>query len=188
MAFGKYGVVRNNWYKLTLGLVKGPVTWFPDIDNPGPGDPDPDDSYRWLLPGIWESPWRSHRGLSGKRDRYLVIEKLDYKISTYEHGKVISGLEPKDRKRAGVLVSWSCDVMKEDTDNVACTWNLSIIIIWNMSTRSIRGSTRLTYSCLILMSVFFYETCPAGRTRRGKQMLLADNLPVGHYKILTVEV
>ncbi len=29
---------------------------------------------------------------------------------------------------------------------------------------------------------------PGGKeTRRGKQMLLADNLPVGHYKILTVE-
>ncbi len=42
----------------------------------------------------------NHRGgrtvdYLGKRDRYLVIEKLDYKISTYEHGKVISGLGPK---------------------------------------------------------------------------------------------
>ena len=41
----------------------------------------------------------------GKRDRHLMIENLDYKISTYEHGKVISGLEPKDRYRVGVLVS-----------------------------------------------------------------------------------
>lgn len=44
MAFAKYGVVRNNWYKLTLGSVKGLGTpWYPDIDNPGPGDPDPKD-------------------------------------------------------------------------------------------------------------------------------------------------
>lgn len=44
MAFGKYGVVRNNWYKLTLGSVKGAGTpWFPDVDKPGPGDPDPGD-------------------------------------------------------------------------------------------------------------------------------------------------
>ncbi len=44
MAFGKYGVVRNNWYRLTLNSVNGPGTpWFPDIDHPGPGDPDPTD-------------------------------------------------------------------------------------------------------------------------------------------------
>ncbi|WP_065219771.1 MULTISPECIES: Mfa1 family fimbria major subunit [Butyricimonas] len=44
MDFGKYGVVRNNWYKLTLGSVNGAGTpWYPDIDNPGPGDPDPTD-------------------------------------------------------------------------------------------------------------------------------------------------
>ena len=42
--FGKYGVVRNNWYALTLGSVDGPGTrWYPDIDEPGPGDPDPED-------------------------------------------------------------------------------------------------------------------------------------------------
>lgn len=44
MAFGKYGVVRNNWYSLTLGEVKGAGTpWYPDINNPGPGDPNPKD-------------------------------------------------------------------------------------------------------------------------------------------------
>ncbi len=44
MAFGKYGVVRNNWYSLTLESVAGPGTpWYPDIENPGPGDPDPVD-------------------------------------------------------------------------------------------------------------------------------------------------
>uniref|UniRef100_S0DGS1 Fimbrial subunit protein C-terminal domain-containing protein n=2 Tax=termite gut metagenome TaxID=433724 RepID=S0DGS1_9ZZZZ len=43
MAFGKYGVVRNNWYNLTLNNVSGPGTpWYPDINNPGPGDPDPE--------------------------------------------------------------------------------------------------------------------------------------------------
>lgn len=44
MAFGKYGVVRNNWYNLTLNSVSGPGTpWYPEINNPGPGDPDPND-------------------------------------------------------------------------------------------------------------------------------------------------
>lgn len=44
MEFGKYGVVRNNWYSLTLGAVTGPGTpWFPDPNNPGDGDPDPKD-------------------------------------------------------------------------------------------------------------------------------------------------
>ena len=44
MDFGKYGVVRNNWYSLTLGSVNGPGTpWYPDPNNPGPGDPDPED-------------------------------------------------------------------------------------------------------------------------------------------------
>ncbi|MCD8262539.1 MAG: Mfa1 family fimbria major subunit [Bacteroides sp.] len=44
MAFGKYGIVRNNWYELTLGKVSGAGTpWYPDINNPGPGDPDPVD-------------------------------------------------------------------------------------------------------------------------------------------------
>ena len=62
MALGKYGVVRNNWYKLTLGLVKGPGTpWFPDIDNPGPGDPDPDDpidtSTGYLGITVEVAPW-----------------------------------------------------------------------------------------------------------------------------------
>ena len=50
-----------------------------------------------------------------------VIEKLDYKISTYEHGKVISGLEPKDRKRAGVLVSV---VMRRDEGRYGQLWRV----------------------------------------------------------------
>jgi hypothetical protein len=44
MALGKYGVVRNNWYDLTLTSVKGPGTpWYPEVENPGPGDPKPQD-------------------------------------------------------------------------------------------------------------------------------------------------
>ena len=44
MDFGKYGIVRNNWYSITLGSVKGAGTpWYPSIDEPGPGDPDPED-------------------------------------------------------------------------------------------------------------------------------------------------
>jgi len=43
-ALAKYGVVRNNWYDLTLNSVKGPGTpWYPESTNPGPGDPDPKD-------------------------------------------------------------------------------------------------------------------------------------------------
>lgn len=58
----------------------------------------------------------------GKRDRYLVIEKLDYyKISTYEHGEVISGVEPKDRYRAGVLVSV---VMRRDEGRYGQLWRV----------------------------------------------------------------
>lgn len=41
MAFAKYGVVRNNLYRLTLNLVSGPGTpWYPDLND---GDPDPQD-------------------------------------------------------------------------------------------------------------------------------------------------
>lgn len=41
MALGKYGVVRNNFYELSLNKVKGSGTpWYPAV-NPDP-DPDPD--------------------------------------------------------------------------------------------------------------------------------------------------
>ena len=44
MLYAKYGVVRNNWYNLTLNTVSGQGTpWYPDVDRPGPGDPDPKD-------------------------------------------------------------------------------------------------------------------------------------------------
>ena len=40
MYFGKYGVVRNNWYNLTLNKVNGSGTpWYP---GGGPEDPDPE--------------------------------------------------------------------------------------------------------------------------------------------------
>jgi hypothetical protein len=43
-AYTKYGVVRNNWYSLTLNKVNGPGTpWYPELPDPGPGDPKPDD-------------------------------------------------------------------------------------------------------------------------------------------------
>ncbi|MCD7901967.1 MAG: Mfa1 family fimbria major subunit [Bacteroides sp.] len=44
MVFSKYGVVRNNWYNLTVNSVSNPGTpWYPDIKKPGDGDPDPED-------------------------------------------------------------------------------------------------------------------------------------------------
>lgn len=62
MAFGKYGVVRNNWYELTVNSVKKPGTpWYPDIVNPGPGDPDPkdpiDEMEGYLGVTVKVSPW-----------------------------------------------------------------------------------------------------------------------------------
>lgn len=62
MAFGKYGVVRNNWYSMTLTSVAGAGTpWYPDINNPGPGDPDPtdpiDESVGYLGVEIDVAPW-----------------------------------------------------------------------------------------------------------------------------------
>lgn len=60
--FGKYGVVRNNYYALTLNKVNGPGTpWYPDINNPGPGDPDPKDpidkSAGYLGVNVEIGPW-----------------------------------------------------------------------------------------------------------------------------------
>ena len=62
MDFGKYGVVRNNWYLLTLGIVYGAGTpWYPDPNNPGPGDPDPEDpideSAGYLGITVKTAPW-----------------------------------------------------------------------------------------------------------------------------------
>jgi hypothetical protein len=62
MEFGKYGVVRNNWYNLTLNSVSGPGTpWYPDIVNPGDGDPDPydpiDEGEGYLGITVSAQPW-----------------------------------------------------------------------------------------------------------------------------------
>lgn len=62
MAFGKYGVVRNNWYSLTLNSVSGPGSpWYPEANNPGPGDPEPtdpiDESAGHLGITVSAAPW-----------------------------------------------------------------------------------------------------------------------------------
>lgn len=59
MYFGKYGVVRNNWYNLTLNKVNGAGTpWYP---GDGPEDPDPekpiDEKPGFLAFDIEIAPW-----------------------------------------------------------------------------------------------------------------------------------
>lgn len=61
MALGKYGVVRNNWYTLTINSVKQPGSpWLPDTTNPtDPKDPgeDDDDKEAYLSVEITVNPW-----------------------------------------------------------------------------------------------------------------------------------
>ena len=61
MALGKYGVVRNNWYTLTINSVKQPGTpWLLDTTNPtDPKDPgeDDDDKEAYLSVEITVNPW-----------------------------------------------------------------------------------------------------------------------------------
>ncbi|WP_302828085.1 Mfa1 family fimbria major subunit [Bacteroides finegoldii] len=61
MAHGKYGVVRNNWYTLTINSVKQPGSpWLPDTTNPtDPKDPgeDDDDKEAYLSVEITVNPW-----------------------------------------------------------------------------------------------------------------------------------
>ena len=61
MAHGKYGVVRNNWYTLTINSVKQPGSpWLPDTTNPtDPKDPgeDNDDKEAYLSVEITVNPW-----------------------------------------------------------------------------------------------------------------------------------
>ena len=61
MAHGKYGVVRNNWYTLTINSVKQPGTpWLLDTTNPtDPKDPgeDDDDKEAYLSVEITVNPW-----------------------------------------------------------------------------------------------------------------------------------
>jgi len=61
MAHGKYGVVRNNWYTLTINSVKQPGTpWLPDKTDPTdpekPGEDD-DDKEAYLSVNITVNPW-----------------------------------------------------------------------------------------------------------------------------------
>ena len=61
MAHGKYGVVRNNWYTLTINSVKQPGTpWIPDTtnstDKKDPGEDD-DDKEAYLSVEITVNPW-----------------------------------------------------------------------------------------------------------------------------------
>lgn len=60
MALGKYGVVRNNWYTLTINSVKQPGTpWIPDTTDPTdpekPGEND-DDAEAYLSVSITVNP------------------------------------------------------------------------------------------------------------------------------------
>lgn len=61
MELGKYGVVRNNWYTLTINSVKQPGTpWIPDPTNPiKPSDPgeDNDEAEAFLAVSITINPW-----------------------------------------------------------------------------------------------------------------------------------
>lgn len=61
MANGKYGVVRNNWYTLTINSVKQPGSpWLPDTTDPtdpeNPGEDD-DDKEAYLSVSIAVNPW-----------------------------------------------------------------------------------------------------------------------------------
>lgn len=65
-AFGKYGIVRNNWYQLKLTKVNGPgKPWYPtvdpkDPDPDGPEPPDPIDEFEGYLSfEIGVGPWIS---------------------------------------------------------------------------------------------------------------------------------
>lgn len=61
MELGKYGVVRNNWYTLTINSVEQPgTTWIPDPTNPiDPTDPgeDNDEAESFLAVGITVNAW-----------------------------------------------------------------------------------------------------------------------------------
>lgn len=51
---GRYGVVRNNWYELTVTEVSGPGS--PEIPEPEPGD-TPDDTESWIRCAINVLSW-----------------------------------------------------------------------------------------------------------------------------------
>ena len=71
MALGRWGVVRNNWYSISLQSVTGPGTpWIPDPSDPDPTDPtkpdpenptgpdiDDDENDAYLSVKITINPW-----------------------------------------------------------------------------------------------------------------------------------
>ena len=51
---GRYGVLRNNWYELTIGSVSGPGT--PDVPTIKPKEPD-DESYKYISVSVKILSW-----------------------------------------------------------------------------------------------------------------------------------
>lgn len=51
---GRYGVLRNNWYELTIGSVSGPGT--PDVPTIKPDEPD-DESYKYISVSVKILSW-----------------------------------------------------------------------------------------------------------------------------------
>lgn len=51
---GRYGVLRNNWYELTIGSVSGPGT--PDVPTIKPTEPD-DESYKYISVSVKILDW-----------------------------------------------------------------------------------------------------------------------------------
>jgi len=51
---GRYGVLRNNWYELTIGSVSGPGT--PDVPTIKPAEPD-DESYKYISVSVKILSW-----------------------------------------------------------------------------------------------------------------------------------
>lgn len=51
---GRYGVLRNNWYELTVGSVSGPGT--PDVPTIKPTEPD-DESYKYISVSVRILSW-----------------------------------------------------------------------------------------------------------------------------------
>lgn len=51
---GRYGVLRNNWYELTVGSVSGPGT--PDVPTIKPDEPD-DESYKYISVSVRILSW-----------------------------------------------------------------------------------------------------------------------------------
>lgn len=63
MALGRWGVVRNNWYELTINTVSAPGTpWVPDPTDPDPSDPSKpednnDEEANWIAISVTMNPW-----------------------------------------------------------------------------------------------------------------------------------